>query len=83
MHGSHCTELRVVAIRVLAQVVSATSCERNWSDFGHIHTNGSNRLTAESAADLTSYYASLRLYDRIQDPEREDRMTEWDVEMQV
>mmetsp|Transcript_60632 Transcript_60632/g.161898 ORF Transcript_60632/g.161898 Transcript_60632/m.161898 type:complete len:225 (-) Transcript_60632:30-704(-) len=37
-------ELGKVGMRVLAQVVSASACERNWSAYGRVHTDGQNRL---------------------------------------
>ncbi len=36
--GAHVPELQKVAIRVLAQVSSASACERNWSTFDFIHS---------------------------------------------
>ena len=37
-------ELAMVGMRVLSQVISASSCERNWSAHGHIHSKIRNRL---------------------------------------
>ena len=37
-------ELAMVGMRVLSQVFSASSCERNWSAHGHIHSEIRNRL---------------------------------------
>ena len=37
-------ELARVGMCVLSQVISASSCERNWSAHWHIHTKISNRL---------------------------------------
>jgi hypothetical protein len=37
-------ELVMVGMRVLFQVISASSCERNWSAHGHIHSKIRNRL---------------------------------------
>ena len=37
-------ELALVGTQVLAQVISACSCESNWSAHGHIHSEVRNRL---------------------------------------
>ena len=37
-------ELALVGMRVLAQVISACSCENSWSAHGHIHSEVRNRL---------------------------------------
>ena len=42
--GAHVPELQKVAVRVLAQVSSASASERNWSTFDFIHTKKRNRL---------------------------------------
>jgi hypothetical protein len=45
-------ELALVAMRVLAQVISASSCERNWSAHGHIHSEVRNRLAPATTEKL-------------------------------
>jgi len=42
--GAHFPDLQKVAVRVLSQVSSASSCERNWSTFEFIHTKKKNRM---------------------------------------
>ena len=42
--GAHVPELQKVAVRVLAQISSASDSERNWSTFDFIHTKKRNRL---------------------------------------
>ena len=41
-------ELAMVGMRVLSQVISASSCERNWSAHGHIHSEVRNRLAHDT-----------------------------------
>lgn len=36
-----------IARRVLAQVVSSSSCERNWSSYSFVHNKSRNRLNAK------------------------------------
>ncbi len=53
-------ELAEVAMRVLSQVLSASSCERNWSSHGHIHSKVRNRLASSSLEKLVySFIATL------------------------
>lgn len=44
--GSGTPELQLVATRVLAQTVSASACERNWSTFDFVQTKKRNRLSS-------------------------------------
>ena len=54
-------ELAEVAMRVLSQVLSASSCERNWSSHGHIHSKVRNRLAFSSLEKLVySFIATFR-----------------------
>ena len=48
--GSQTPELQNVAVKVLSQVTSAGSCERNWSTFDFIHSirNATNWHVLES-----------------------------------
>ncbi len=45
-------------MRVLAQVVSASSCERNWSAHGHIHSKVRNKLAPATTEKLVHVYAN-------------------------
>ena len=40
--------LAMVGMRVLSHVISASSCERNWSAHGHIQTKIRNKLSPET-----------------------------------
>jgi hypothetical protein len=82
-YGYFCPELQYVARRVLAQVVSATACERNWSVFGYLHTAVRNKLSAEKSADLTYCYSSLRLRDKLDDVEHDETVPEWDEQIEM
>ncbi|KAL0224697.1 hypothetical protein RCL1_002609 [Eukaryota sp. TZLM3-RCL] len=51
-YGSACKELHRVAQRLLAQVSSASACERNWSEFEAVHSKTRNRLKAQKLKKL-------------------------------
>ena len=45
-------ELVMVGMCVLSQVISASSCERNWSAHGHIQTKICNKLRPKRLRNL-------------------------------
>ena len=53
-------ELALVGMRVLAQVISASSCERNWSAHGHIHSEVRNRLAPATTEKLVYIYSNRK-----------------------
>lgn len=53
-----------IAKRILAQVCSASSCERNWSMYSFVHNKVRNRLTPSRAEDLVFIYTNTRLMRR-------------------
>ncbi|KAF7835278.1 hypothetical protein G2W53_010137 [Senna tora] len=50
-----------LAIRLLSQTTSSSSCERNWSVFERIHTKKMNRLEHKRLNDLVYIHYHLRL----------------------
>lgn len=54
-------DLAPVARRVLAQVVSASACERVWSRWGWIESKLRNRLLPEKTRKLVCIHAAIRL----------------------
>ncbi|XP_042503763.1 uncharacterized protein LOC122080935 [Macadamia integrifolia] len=52
MHGSSVPLLQKVAICILSQPYSSSSCERNWSAFEAVQTKKINRLTPDMLEDL-------------------------------
>jgi len=75
--GAHVPELQHVAIRVLAQVTSASSCERNWSTFDFIHTKKRNRMKCERVRDIVFVHANLRLKDKVENINYMENTIEW------
>jgi hypothetical protein len=50
-----------IARRILAQVVSLSSCERNWNSYSFVHSKARNRLLPSRAEDLVYVYTSVFL----------------------
>ena len=44
MYGNNTPTLKKLAIKVLSQIASSSTCERNWSMFALIHTKQQNHL---------------------------------------
>ena len=53
--------LAPIAKRILAQTVSTSSCERNWSSYSFVHDRKQNRLLPKRADDLVFVYTNSRL----------------------
>ena len=53
-------ELAMVGMRVLSQVISASSCERNWSAHGHIHSEVRNRLAPATTEKLVYIHSNRK-----------------------
>ena len=56
--------LAMVGILVLSQVISASSCERNWSAHGHIQTNIRNKVNPETTEKLVFVYSDNKMQAR-------------------
>ena len=79
-HGRDTPELKILASRLLSQVASSSTAERNWSTYSYIHSIKRNRLTSKRAEKLVTVHHALRLADR-QTPEyRQTPALRWDVE---
>ncbi|XP_059076405.1 uncharacterized protein LOC131078326 [Cryptomeria japonica] len=77
-HGSEAPELQSFAIRLLSQVASSSSCERNWSTYGFIHSLKRNRLGSKKAENLVYIHSSLRLLSRVDPGYNEGPSAKWD-----
>lgn len=73
-----CLAAPQVAIAVLAQVSSASACERNWSTFNFIHNKLRNRLSPERAHELVYVFTNLRLLKKICASNYEEEYHIWD-----
>ena len=72
-------ELAMVGMRVLSQVISASSCERNWSAHGHIHSKIRNRLEPATTEKLVYVYSNSKMAAATRDAD-ELKMFAWDNE---
>ena len=72
-------ELAVVRMRVLPQVISASSCERNWSADGHIHSKFCNKLGPETNEKLVFVYSKSKMAATVREAD-ELKMFAWDNE---
>ncbi|KAH9292112.1 hypothetical protein KI387_042698 [Taxus chinensis] len=77
-HGSEAPELQSFAIRLLSQVASSSSCERNWSTYGFIHSLKRNRLGSKKAENLVYIHSTLRLLTRVDPGYKEGPSAKWD-----
>jgi hypothetical protein len=50
--------------RILAQVVTTSSCERNWSSYSFVHSKARNRLLPSCAEDLVYVYTNSRVLNQ-------------------
>ena len=66
--GGGAKALQTIAKRILAQVCSASACERNWSMYSFIHNKVRNRLKHSHAEDLVYIYTNKRLLRHHRDP---------------
>ena len=72
-----CPNLGIVAVRVLSLVSSACACERNWSDYGFIHSRLRNRLDPERAKKLVAVFATSRLVEKLENIDYEAEYPMW------
>ena len=75
-YGGGIPQLQTLAIKVLSQVTVASACERSWSTFEFVHNKLRNRLKVERATDLVFIFSSLRLKDKIFDPDYKEEIFE-------
>lgn len=64
VYGDRLQPLGRVAMRLLAQIPSASACERNWSAYKFVHSEKRNRLGKKRARDLVNVFQNLRAVKR-------------------
>jgi hypothetical protein len=72
--------LQSLSTRILSQVPSSSSTERNWSTYGFIHFVKRNRLGLQKAEDLVYVHSNLRLVFRKGEEYTSGPHKEWDVD---
>jgi hypothetical protein len=53
-----------IARRKLAQVVSSSSCERNWSSYSFVHSKARDRLHSSCAEELPYVFTNSRVLNQ-------------------
>ena len=61
MYGNHVPTLRDLALKVLSQTTSSSSCKRNWSTFALIHTKQRNHFAYPRLQQLDFCYYNMKL----------------------
>ena len=61
MYGNHALTLRSLVLKVLSQIASSSTCERNLSTFAPIHTKQRNRLAYPRLQQLVFCYYNMKL----------------------
>jgi len=79
-HGGESIHISTLATRLLSQVASSSSAERNWSTYGFIHSVKRNRLGAAKAEDLVYVHSNLRLLSHSNPEYKKGPSRMWDVE---
>ncbi len=69
----------LVGMCVLSQVIYASSCERNWSAHGYIHSKIRNRLDPTTTEKLVYVYSNSKMVAATRDAD-ELKMFAWDNE---
>ena len=68
--------LPCIAQRILAQVVSLSSYEQNWSNYSFVHNKAQNRLLPSCAEDLVYVYTNSRVLNQNM-PSMDGAATKW------
>ncbi|KAI6696425.1 hypothetical protein NL676_016544 [Syzygium grande] len=83
-YGDSAPALQRVAIRILSQVCSTFTFERNWSAFQQIHSEKRNKIDKETMNDLVYINSNLKLARQMRSPEADpiqfddiDMTSEW------
>jgi hypothetical protein len=79
LHGQRTPELKSLALKLLGQPASSSSCERSWSTYGFIDSLLRNRLTPPRAEDLVFVHSNMRLLSRKSDDYMKRPTQLWDV----
>lgn len=78
MYGKHVPRLASAARRVLAQTVSASAAERNWSVYGKIMTPARSRTQHARADKLVYCHETLHLRAKLQRAGYVQKHVKWD-----
>jgi hypothetical protein len=79
MYGNETPALQALAVKVLSQCSSSSSCERNWSTFDFIHSKKRNRLNPTTTRKLVFVHQNLKLLDKISVVGYKEEKIEWET----
>lgn len=77
-YGRHLPMLSFIAATVLAQVVSASAAERNWSIYGQVKYEGRSRLGHSKSDKLVYNKTTLALRAKLQTASYKVKLHDWD-----
>ena len=80
MYGAHLPILSGIAATVLAQVVSASAAERNWSIYGQIKSEKRLGLSHAKSDKLVYIHEALHLQDKLQKSGYKAKVAQWDTD---
>ena len=63
-HGATCSLLQRLALRIISQVTSSSSCERNWSTYGNLYSLKKSRLEKSRVEMMVYVHTNLHLIYR-------------------
>ena len=63
-HGAMCPLLQKLALRIISQVTSSFSCERNWSTYGNLYSLKKSRLEQSRVEAMVYVHTNLCLIYR-------------------
>ena len=78
-HGATCPLLQKLALRIISQVTSSSSCERNWSTYGNLYSLKKSRLEQSRAEAMVYVHTNLRLIYRKRGEWVKGKRNMWDV----
>ena len=82
-HGGEIPNIQKLAVKILSQVASSSSAERNWSTYGFIHLVKRNRLGSKKAKELVYVHSNLRLLSHKKDEYKMGPTKLWDIEPEL
>ena len=82
-HGGEIPNIQKLAVKILSQVASSSSAERNWSTYGFIHSVKRNRLGSKKAEELVYVHSNLRLLSHKKDEYKSGPTKLWDLEPEL
>ena len=79
LYGSSVPDLQELAVKVLSQVVSSSSCERINSEADHIKSIKKNRMLTRTLQQHLAVHHNLRLIDRLSSYDFEEEPIVWET----